>query len=61
MMNAKQVGFLAGVVSSILLAANTRAELKFEQTSIELHPGFADKQAIGQFKYQNVGKEPVRF
>jgi Protein of unknown function (DUF1573) len=61
MMNAKQVGFLTAVVSSILLAANTRAELKWEQTSIELHPNFADKQAIGHFKYQNVGKEPVRF
>lgn len=38
-----------------------RAELKWEQTAVELHPAPADKQAIGHFKYQNTGKTPVRF
>jgi Protein of unknown function (DUF1573) len=61
MMNTKQVGFLAAVVLSISLVPYARAELKWEQTSIELHPAFGDKQAVGHFKYQNVGKEPVRF
>jgi hypothetical protein len=35
--------------------------LKWEQTTLELHPTAADKQAIGHFKYQNAGKTPVRF
>ena len=28
-----------------------RAELKWEQTSVELHPAANDKQAVGHFKY----------
>jgi Protein of unknown function (DUF1573) len=46
---------------SILISLSARAELKWEQTMIELHPTSADKQAIGHFKYQNPGKTPVRF
>jgi hypothetical protein len=46
---------------SILISLSARAELKWEQTTIELHPTSADKQAIGHFKYQNPGKTPVRF
>src|SRR5213075_606206 len=46
---------------SILISLSARAELKWEQTTIELHPTAADKQAIGHFKYQNPGKTPVRF
>jgi hypothetical protein len=38
-----------------------RAELKWEQSTIELHPAAADKQAVGHFKYQNPGKTPVHF
>jgi hypothetical protein len=46
---------------SIALCLTARAGLKWEQTSIELHPTAADKQAIGHFKYQNTGDKPVRF
>src|SRR2546430_17432938 len=46
---------------SIIISLSARAELKWEQTSVELHPAPADKQAIGHFKYQNTGKTPVRF
>jgi len=46
---------------SILISLSARAELKWEQTTIELHPTPADKQAIGHFKYQNPGKTPVHF
>jgi hypothetical protein len=46
---------------SIFLAVTARAELKWEQTQLELHPGPSDKQAIGRFKYQNVGDKPVQF
>lgn len=38
-----------------------RAELKWEQTMIDLHPALGDKQAIAHFKYQNVGTAPVHF
>jgi hypothetical protein len=46
---------------SILLAAATHAELKWEQTSIEVHPAVGAKQAVAHFKYENVGKTPVHF
>src|SRR2546427_11541688 len=46
---------------SIIICVAARAELKWDQTSIELHPTTADKQAIGHFKYQNSGSKPVRF
>jgi hypothetical protein len=46
---------------SILLCAGARAELKWDQTALELHPTSTDKQAIGHFKYQNAGTQPVRF
>src|SRR5215813_944086 len=46
---------------SMIMCLGARAELKWEQTTIELHPAPADKQAIGHFKYQNPGKTPVRF
>src|SRR5216117_3441316 len=46
---------------SILITLSARAQLKWEQTTLELHPTAADKQAIGHFKYQNPGKTPVRF
>jgi hypothetical protein len=46
---------------SIALCLTARAGLKWEKTSIELHPTATDKQAIGHFKYQNTGDKPVRF
>jgi hypothetical protein len=52
---------IVAFVLSILISLSARAELKWEQTMIELHPTAADKQAIGHFKYQNAGKTPVRF
>jgi hypothetical protein len=46
---------------SFIFCLTARAELKWEQTSVELHPAHGDKQAIGHFKYENVGKTPVHF
>jgi hypothetical protein len=46
---------------SLVLCLTARAELKWEQTMVELHPARGDKQAIGHFKYQNVGKAPIHF
>src|SRR4029453_14937498 len=46
---------------SFIFCLTARAELKWEQTSVELRPARGDKQAIGHFKYQNVGKTPVHF
>ena len=46
---------------SIFLCAIARAELKWEQTTVELHPIAGDKEAVGHFKYQNTGSKPVRF
>src|SRR5213078_1934889 len=46
---------------SFIVCLTARAELKWEQTAVELHPARGDKQAIGHFKYQNTGKAPVHF
>src|SRR3954469_8160439 len=48
-------------ILSMVMCLGTRAELKWEQTSAELHPAAADKQAVGHFKYENTGKTPVHF
>lgn len=45
---------------SILLCVAARAELKWEQTKVELHPAIGDKEAVGHFKYKNTGDTPVR-
>ena len=46
---------------SILLPLVARAELKWEQTQVDLHPGIADKEAVGHFIYQNAGDTAVHF
>lgn len=49
------------VGGSILLCAGARAELKWEQQTVDLKPGLGDKTAVAHFKYENVGKAPVHF
>lgn len=46
---------------SIIICATARAELKWEQTAVELHPTPGENEAVGHFKYQNAGSQPVRF
>jgi hypothetical protein len=46
---------------SFILCLTARGELKWDQTMVELRPARGDKQAVGHFKYQNVGKTPVHF
>src|SRR5213082_2746947 len=60
-MNVNAGRFVFTAAAWLLVLGNARAELKWEQTSIELHPGIGDKQAVGHFKYENVGKTPVHF
>jgi len=60
-MNIRRLVFLSAISLSLSLIAEIRAELKWEQTEIELHPSVGDKQAVGHFKYENVGKTAVRF
>src|SRR6267378_2067454 len=45
----------------IFLCVAARAELKWEQTTIEVHPAVGDKAAVAHFKYENVGKTQVHF
>jgi hypothetical protein len=46
---------------SIFLFAAAHAELKWEQSTIDLHPTVGDKTAVAHFKYQNTGTTPVHF
>jgi hypothetical protein len=46
---------------SVVICVTAHAELKWEQTAVELHPAPTDKEAVGHFKYQNTGSKPVRF
>src|SRR5205807_8465756 len=52
---------LIGIVALTALTHSARAELKWEQTSVDLRPAFSDKQAVAHFKYENVGSTPVHF
>src|SRR5207249_5555330 len=52
---------LIGIVALTALAQGARAELKWEQTSVDLQPALGDKQAVAHFKYENPGKTPVHF
>src|SRR5256714_14446103 len=52
---------LIGIVALTALNQGVRAELKWEQTSVDLKPALGDKQAVAHFKYENVGKTPVHF
>jgi hypothetical protein len=60
-MNMAKAGFLVGLAFSLCGYGNARAELKWDQTILELHPKLGEQEAIGHFKYQNAGKTPVRF
>ena len=53
--------YVITAVLGLILPAILRAELKWEQTTLELNPGPSDKQAVGHFKYQNIGDQPVHF
>src|ERR1700720_538827 len=57
----KNFSRLIGGLALAALAQSARAELKWEQTSVDLRPGFNDKQAVAHFKYENVGNTPVHF
>ena len=46
---------------SILLSVSVRADLKWEQTTADLHPAAGDKTAVAHFKYENAGNTPVHF
>src|SRR6266513_977257 len=48
-------------ILSIVLGVAARAELKWEQNTIDLHPAIGDKTAVAYFKYQNTGTTPVHF
>src|SRR5881275_468176 len=50
-----------GVLTLVALVQSARAELKWEQTSVDLRPAFNDKQAVAHFKYENVGSTPIHF
>jgi hypothetical protein len=49
------------VTLSMVICVTAHAELKWEETAVELHPAPSDKEAVGHFKYQNTGSKPVRF
>jgi hypothetical protein len=50
------------LLSAIILCGLTaRAELVWEKTEIELHPAIGDPTAVGVFKYQNKGDQPIHF
>ena len=57
----KTLRLLCGIVLAFAFSPAIHAELKWEQTTIELHPKPGEKQAIAHFKYENLGKTPVHF
>lgn len=57
----KTVPLISGAILLIFSCPTAHAELKWEQTTLELHPAIGDKEAVGHFKYQNTGSTPIRF
>src|SRR5689334_18273439 len=55
----RAVALCAG--GSMLLAITSRAELKWEQNTVDVHPALGDKQAVAHFKYENTGKTAIHF
>ena len=53
--------FLVVIGLSILFPAIAPADLKWDQTTIEVRTGPNDQMAVAHFKYQNPGSKPVRF
>jgi hypothetical protein len=53
--------YLIPAAISLLFPALARAELKWDQTTLDLKPSLTDKQAVGHFKYQNTGDKPIKF
>jgi Protein of unknown function (DUF1573) len=47
------------LISLLTLAHGARANLKWEETQIDLHPKPGDSSAVGSFKYKNEGGETV--
>ena len=43
----------------VLSAMITRADLKWDQTTIEVHSTVFDESAVARFKFKNVGTTPV--
>jgi hypothetical protein len=60
-MNLNPVRLIIAITLSSLAWSTAQAQLKWDQTSLELHPAIGDATAVGHFKYVNAGKTPVRF
>src|SRR6478735_3089193 len=52
---------LIGVFALAALVQSAHAELKWEQTSVDLRPAFNDKQAVAHLKYEKDGNKPIHF
>ncbi|MBV9009755.1 MAG: DUF1573 domain-containing protein [Verrucomicrobia bacterium] len=57
-MNTK-INTLAIIVALLAGSHAALANLKWEQTQIELHPALGETKAVGSFKYHNDGSQPV--
>jgi len=55
----KAINFSAALIGGALLLTTARAELVFEQSTIELHPAIGDEKAVAHFKYQNKGDKAI--
>jgi hypothetical protein len=55
----KRPTFFLVVALSAAALSTSRADLVFEQTSLELHPAVGDEKAVGHFKYQNKGDKTI--
>lgn len=55
-----KIYFAVAICVVSLVTRPACADLKWDQTSLELHPTLGDKEAVGHFKYQNTGSVPVQ-
>ncbi|MDB6147406.1 MAG: hypothetical protein JWO45_1070 [Spartobacteria bacterium] len=49
------------ITLSLFVTTALQAQLKWEQTTVEVAPPIGAKEAVGHFKYENTGDKPVHF
>jgi len=57
--NMSLINKLFILVVAVSMTARAHAQLKWEQTALEVKTSYTDEAAVGHFKYENTGPKPV--
>ncbi len=57
----KKLPIISAFIAAVCVTSSAFADLKWDQTTIEVKTGANDQMAVAHFKYQNTGASPVHF